>query len=50
VFTVFALDVERLPAEGKFNGRQAIAAMRGHILAQAGVTGLYSLNPAVSGA
>lgn len=48
VFTVFALDVERLPVEGTFTGQQVREAMRGHILAQASVTGLYSLNPAVA--
>jgi len=48
VFTVFALDVERLPLQGKFNGAQAREAMRGHILAQASLTGLYTLNPAVT--
>ncbi|MDR3298579.1 MAG: YbhB/YbcL family Raf kinase inhibitor-like protein [Candidatus Accumulibacter sp.] len=47
VFTVFALDVERLPAEGKFDGQQVREAMRGHILAQASLTGVYSLNPAI---
>jgi Raf kinase inhibitor-like YbhB/YbcL family protein len=47
VFTVFALDVERLPVEGRFNGPQAREAMRGHILGEASLTGLYSLNPAV---
>jgi len=47
VFTVYALDIERLPLEGKFTGQQALAAMQGHILAQASMTGVYSLNPAV---
>lgn len=47
VFTVFALDIERLPLEGKFTGQQARDAMQGHILAQASLTGLYTLNPAV---
>jgi len=47
VFTVFALDVERLTLEGKFTGAQARAAMQGHVLAQASLTGLYTLNPAV---
>ncbi|MDP1651412.1 MAG: YbhB/YbcL family Raf kinase inhibitor-like protein [Rhodocyclaceae bacterium] len=47
VFTVFALDVERLPLEGKFTGQQVRAAMQGHILAQASLTGVYTLNPAV---
>lgn len=47
VFTVFALDVERLPLEGKFTGQQVRDAMAGHVLAQASLTGLYTLNPAV---
>ncbi len=47
VFTVYALDIERLPLEGKFTGGQVLAAMQGHILAQASLTGLYTLNPAV---
>lgn len=48
VFTVFALDLERLPLEGKFTGQQARNAMQGHVLAQASITGLYTLNSAVS--
>ena len=47
VFTVFALDAERLPVEGTFTGQQVREAMRGHILAQASLTGVYTLNPAV---
>jgi Raf kinase inhibitor-like YbhB/YbcL family protein len=47
VFTVFALDVERLPLGKKFTGPKAREAMRGHVLAQESLTGLYSLNPAV---
>ncbi|GAB1393508.1 YbhB/YbcL family Raf kinase inhibitor-like protein [Rhodocyclaceae bacterium] len=48
VFTVFALAIERLPLEGKFTGQQVRNAMQGHILAEACLTGVYSLNPAVS--
>jgi hypothetical protein len=48
IFTVFALDIERLPLEGKFTGAQVRAALQGHILAQACLTGVYTLNPAVS--
>ena len=48
VFTLFALDVERLPVDGKFTGAAARSAMRGHVLAQAAVTGRYTLNPAVN--
>ena len=47
VFTVYALDVARLPVEGKFTGVQVREAMRGHILAEATITGLYTLNPKV---
>ena len=47
VFTLFALDVEKLPLEGRFTGQQVRAALQGHILDQASLTGVYSLNPAV---
>jgi Raf kinase inhibitor-like YbhB/YbcL family protein len=45
IFTLYALDIERLPLEGRFNGPTALAAMQGHILAQASLTGTYTLNP-----
>ncbi len=45
VFTLFALDIEKLPVEGKFTGQQVRDAMRGHVLAQAELTGIYTLNP-----
>jgi Raf kinase inhibitor-like YbhB/YbcL family protein len=48
VFTVYALDLERLPVEGRFTGAQVREAMQGHILAQASVTGTYTLNPSVA--
>jgi Raf kinase inhibitor-like YbhB/YbcL family protein len=47
VFTVYALDVARLPLEGRFGGGEARAAIRGHVMAQAALTGRYTLNPAV---
>lgn len=47
VFTVYALDVKQLPLEGKFTGSQVREAMRGHILAETAITGLYTLNPRV---
>lgn len=50
VFTLFALDVERLPVDGKFTGQQVRDAMRGHILGQAQITGTYTLNPQLAGA
>jgi Raf kinase inhibitor-like YbhB/YbcL family protein len=48
IFTLHALDVDRLPVEGKFTGQQVRDAMRGHILDQAAITGVYSLNPLLS--
>jgi len=47
VFTVFALDVEHLPLQGRFGGKDVRAAVRGHVLGQASITGRYTLNPAV---
>jgi len=47
VFTVFALDVERLALEGRFDGREVRRAVEKHVLAQASITGRYTLNPAV---
>jgi hypothetical protein len=47
IFTLYALDVAKLAVEGKFGGSDARAAMRGHVLAEAKVTGRYSLNPSV---
>jgi Raf kinase inhibitor-like YbhB/YbcL family protein len=48
VFTLYALDVPRLAVSGVFGGPEALAAMKGHVLAQATVTGRYTLNPKVS--
>ena len=47
VFTLHALDIEHLPLTGKFGGAEVRAAMAGHVLAQASLTGTYSLNPDV---
>ncbi|NYT63421.1 YbhB/YbcL family Raf kinase inhibitor-like protein [Alcaligenaceae bacterium] len=45
IFTVYALDIAELPFEGKFTGGDVINAIKGHVLAQASITGMYSLNP-----
>ncbi|PUA16408.1 YbhB/YbcL family Raf kinase inhibitor-like protein [Glaciimonas sp. PCH181] len=45
VFTLYALDVARLPIDGKFNGQQALAVLQDHIVGQAAITGTYTLNP-----
>jgi Raf kinase inhibitor-like YbhB/YbcL family protein len=47
VFTVYALDVGRLPLQGAFGGNDVRRAIEGHVLAQASITGRYTLNPAV---
>lgn len=47
VFTIYAVDIERLPLEGRFGGGEARAALQGHVLAEASSTGCYTLNPAV---
>lgn len=48
VFTLYALDVDRLLVPPRFNGQDARKAMQGHILAQASTSGRYALNPAVA--
>lgn len=45
VFTLYELDVERCPLEGEFSGAEVRNAISSHILAQARITGTYSLNP-----
>jgi Raf kinase inhibitor-like YbhB/YbcL family protein len=47
VFTVFALDVSRLSLPERFGGHEVRKALQGHVLAQAAITGRYTLNPAV---
>lgn len=48
VFTLYALDIARVPVEGKFTGPQVREAIRGHILDEAKLTGTYTLNPALT--
>jgi len=45
VFTVYALDIDEVPVEGKFTGDDVKKAIEGHILGQASITGTYTLNP-----
>jgi len=47
VFTLYALDVAKCGVSGTFKGADVLAAIRGHVLGQAALTGIYSLNPAV---
>jgi Raf kinase inhibitor-like YbhB/YbcL family protein len=45
VFTLYALDIERVALEGRFGGPQVLEAIKGHVLATAAMVGLYTLNP-----
>jgi Raf kinase inhibitor-like YbhB/YbcL family protein len=45
IFTLYALDEAGLSLEGRFDGAAARSALAGHVLAEARLVGLYSLNP-----
>jgi phosphatidylethanolamine-binding protein (PEBP) family uncharacterized protein len=47
-FVLYATDLDRCPVEGEFGGADVSAAIDGHVLAEARVTGIYTLNPEVS--
>ncbi|HXF67837.1 MAG TPA: YbhB/YbcL family Raf kinase inhibitor-like protein [Burkholderiales bacterium] len=47
VFTLYAVDFAKCPVTGTFRGPDVLAAIRGHVLGQAALTGVYSLNPEV---
>jgi len=47
VFTLYAVDQEQLTVTGKFTGTDVHNALQGHVLAQASITGTYTLNPAL---
>jgi len=46
-FEVFALDVEKCLVEDGFGVPEVLAAIEGHVLASASITGRYSLNPRI---
>ena len=46
-FELYATDLARCPVEGAFTGQQLRQAIDGHVLAEARLTGTYSLNSAV---
>lgn len=49
VFTLYALDVAKLPVNGDVvSCGDVVAAISGHVLEEASITGLYSLNPDVT--
>lgn len=45
VFTLYALDVDRCAVAGSFTGSQVREALVGHVLAEATISGTYTLNP-----
>jgi len=49
VFTLYALDLERLPVDGRFTGADVRAALAGHVLAEATHSGTYTLNRRLAG-
>ncbi len=48
VFTLYALSVDRLVVSGRVTGQAVRDAMQGLVLGEAGITGLYTLNPALA--
>ena len=47
VFTLYALDIERCALGERFGGAELRRAIDGHVLAQASISGRYTLNPAL---
>jgi hypothetical protein len=45
VFSLFALDVAKLDVKGALTGPNVRTALDGHVLGEATLTGLYTLNP-----
>ena len=48
LFCLYAIDVPQLALEGRFTGAEARRAIRGHILDEAQIFGVYSLNPDIA--
>ncbi len=44
-FTVYALDLERVPLDGRFTAPDVLKAIEGHVLAKVALHGTYTLNP-----
>ncbi|WP_409526188.1 YbhB/YbcL family Raf kinase inhibitor-like protein [Nitrincola sp. MINF-07-Sa-05] len=47
IFTLYALDVTTLQVQGDLTGGNVVAALDGHVLANASFTSTYTLNPAL---
>jgi Raf kinase inhibitor-like YbhB/YbcL family protein len=48
IFTLYALDISELAVDGDLTPEKVEEAIKGHVLAEAKLTGLYSLNPKVA--
>lgn len=48
-FRLYAIDLDQCPVEGHFTAEDVSDAIDGHVLAEATLTGTYSLNPKVGG-
>ena len=48
LFCLYALDIPRIALEDRFTGPEARLAIRGHILDEAQIYGVYSLNPDIA--
>lgn len=46
-FTLYATDLPRCPVDGAFTAADVRRALDGHVLAEASITGTYTLNPAL---
>ena len=49
IFTIFALDVERVDVDGDFTGHDVRDAIEGHVLAETSLQGTYTQNPRLIG-
>jgi Raf kinase inhibitor-like YbhB/YbcL family protein len=45
VFTLYALDLDRVAVDGRFTAGDVLRAIEGHVLGKASITGTYTLNP-----
>ena len=45
VFRLLALDIAHCPVDGEFTADDVLEAIKGHVLAEASLTGTYTLNP-----
>ncbi|WP_106182864.1 YbhB/YbcL family Raf kinase inhibitor-like protein [Candidatus Pandoraea novymonadis] len=45
VFTLYALNIPKVLLSGSFDGHQVYSSIKSHVLAEASITGTYTLNP-----